>query len=84
MHAAGCNLSKFVVVVSLCNMKQAELITSVDSDALLIALEPEAASFYCRTLSVHEFAMSTSKPGFPSGTKYVIVDAGGESFAMLM
>ena len=65
-------------VYELAAMKQAELITSVDSDALLIALEPEAASFFCRTLSVHGFATSTSSPAFPSGTKYVIVDAGGE------
>ena len=54
------------------------MIATVDTDALLIALEPECAGIYCRTLPVNMFAVSTEPPTFVSGTKYVIVDAGGK------
>ena len=57
---------------------QAGLITDVESNSLIIALEPEAASYYCRSLPVNEFAVRGAKqPKFPAGTKYVLVDAGG-------
>jgi hypothetical protein len=51
----------------------------IDNDHLRIALEPEAASTYCRHLPVDattresELAISN----LPIGTKYMVLDAGG-------
>ena len=57
---------------------QAGLITDVESRLLVIALEPEAASYYCRTLPVNQYAVrGEESPKFPAGSKYVLVDAGG-------
>lgn len=59
---------------------QGGLIDTLYSNQLVIALEPEAASLYCRTLSVSTFLSTgddTTKPSFESGTKYLVVDAGG-------
>lgn len=59
---------------------QGGLIEEVYSNQLVIALEPEAASLHCRTLSFGKF-MSGGDPGtrpsFEPGTKYLVVDAGG-------
>lgn len=56
------------------------LIDTLYSNQLVIALEPEAASLYCRTIPVSTFMTSgddVSKPSFEAGTKYLVVDAGG-------
>ncbi|XP_053398765.1 heat shock 70 kDa protein 12A-like [Mercenaria mercenaria] len=56
------------------------LIDTLYSNQLVIALEPEAASLYCRTLPVSTFTSTgddAQKPSFESGTKYLVVDAGG-------
>ncbi|KAK3584377.1 hypothetical protein CHS0354_001304 [Potamilus streckersoni] len=57
------------------------LIDDVHSNRLVIALEPEAASLYCRTLPANTFLGydedSGMKPKFEPGTKYLVVDAGG-------
>ena len=49
-----------------------------------MALEPEAASLYCRTLPDSTFSSnketSETKPSFEPGTKYLVVDAGGKAF----
>ena len=59
---------------------QAGLIDDVDSGQLLIALEPEAASLYCRQLSISEFVERSrgSEIRMGSGTKYIVIDAGGK------
>lgn len=60
---------------------QGGLITSKQSDQLLIALEPEAASLHCRKLPGSTFVGCSqpegNKPTFEPGTKYLVVDAGG-------
>ena len=51
----------------------------IPGDKLTIALEPEAASLFCRYLPVEKFVgkekMSISN--FKTGTKYIVLDAGG-------
>ena len=57
------------------------MITEVDSKQLVIALEPEAASLYCRTLDMKQFQGMESKKGklkLDANTKYMIIDAGGK------
>lgn len=53
-----------------------------NSDQLVIALEPEAASLHCRHLPDTDFVgykdNVISKPTFEPGTKYLVVDAGGK------
>ena len=59
---------------------QAKLIDDVNSKRLIIALEPEAASLYCRTLEMHNFLGMESEKGRLSlevNTKYIVIDAGG-------
>ena len=57
---------------------QGGLTSSIESKSLIIALEPEAASYHCRTLPVNQFSVrSRESPTFPPGTKYVLLDAGG-------
>ena len=61
---------------------QAGLIPTEDSDRLVIVLEPEAASIFCRQLNIHNFvgvpeeSMGTK---FRSGEKFLVIDAGGEN-----
>ncbi|ESP02145.1 hypothetical protein LOTGIDRAFT_212681 [Lottia gigantea] len=57
------------------------LIDKQNSDQLVIALEPEAASLHCRNLPSTNFLgykdNNLAKPTFEPGTKYLVVDAGG-------
>ena len=53
---------------------KAGMISEVESRQLVIALEPEAASFFCRQLDMSKFER---KLCFPSGTKFMILDCGG-------
>ncbi|XP_049771131.1 heat shock 70 kDa protein 12A-like [Schistocerca cancellata] len=50
-------------------------------ESLIIALEPEAASIYCRTQKLHHIEISSDLPLFEelenSGTRYMVVDCGG-------
>uniref|UniRef100_A0AAU0MUS4 Heat shock protein family A member 12 variant X3 n=1 Tax=Urechis unicinctus TaxID=6432 RepID=A0AAU0MUS4_UREUN len=57
----------------------AGIIKNVGSTRLVIALEPEAASLYCRTLDVNHVVSVSSAGGkkMPAGTKYLVMDAGG-------
>ena len=50
---------------------------SIKSEKLSIALEPEAASLFCRHLSVDSFKGKNTISQLPIGTKYMILDAGG-------
>ena len=61
---------------------QAGIIKDVDSNCLTIALEPEAASFYCRlgTEEVHSTSRKEKKDmKFKAGEKMLIIDAGGKT-----
>ncbi|KAK6168423.1 hypothetical protein SNE40_020960 [Patella caerulea] len=57
------------------------LIDKPNSDQLVIALEPEAASLHCRNLPSTNFLgykeTNLDKPTFEPGAKYLVVDAGG-------
>ncbi|GFO47586.1 heat shock 70 kda protein [Plakobranchus ocellatus] len=58
------------------------LIEKPNSEQLVIALEPEAASLHCRNLPATDFvgykdSSGAGKPSFEPGTKYLVVDAGG-------
>ena len=58
---------------------QAGLIEKEDSLRLLFALEPEAASMFCKSLKMNSF-VGEKFPGdlyMPPETVYAIVDAGG-------
>lgn len=50
---------------------------TVDSEQLIIALEPEAASLYCRRLDVKQFMDRSRSISFDTGTKYLVIDSGG-------
>ncbi|XP_059517518.1 heat shock 70 kDa protein 12A isoform X4 [Myotis daubentonii] len=69
---------------------QAGLASPENAEQLIIALEPEAASIYCRKLRLHQMIELSSKTavngyssrdtvgaGFAQGDKYVVVDSGG-------
>ncbi|KAM9061695.1 heat shock 70 kDa protein 12A isoform 2-T2 [Sarcophilus harrisii] len=69
---------------------QAGMATPENSEQLIIALEPEAASIYCRKLRLHQMIDLSSKAavngytssdtvgaGFAQGDRYVVVDSGG-------
>ncbi|XP_014406050.1 PREDICTED: heat shock 70 kDa protein 12A [Myotis brandtii] len=69
---------------------QAGLASPENAEQLIIALEPEAASIYCRKLRLHQMIELSSKAavngyssrdtvgaGFAQGDKYVVVDSGG-------
>ena len=63
-----------------CVMFKAGLIQYKDSKQLLFALEPEAASVCCRNLEfkhLSEESEENNDMDFPPGTKYMIIDAGG-------
>ncbi|XP_058882560.1 heat shock 70 kDa protein 12A-like isoform X2 [Acipenser ruthenus] len=66
------------------------LVTPDNPEQLIIALEPEAASIYCRKLRLHQMIDLSSKTAFNSysstetigtgmtqGDRYVVVDCGG-------
>lgn len=53
-----------------------------DPDQLLIALEPEAASFYCRTLQMKDFLGETGDESVNEGlASYIVIDNGGEDLS---
>lgn len=57
---------------------KAGLASPDDPDQLLIALEPEAASFYCRTLQMKDFLGETGDESVNDGlASYVVIDNGG-------
>ncbi|XP_053400546.1 heat shock 70 kDa protein 12A-like [Mercenaria mercenaria] len=58
-------------------MREAAEDAGILKSKLLIALEPEAASLFCRHLQVQKGDEDMSLASFKSGTKYIVVDAGG-------
>ncbi|XP_053398855.1 heat shock 70 kDa protein 12A-like isoform X2 [Mercenaria mercenaria] len=60
-------------------MREAAIKAGIESRKLTIALEPEAASIYCRHLSIEATFNYTgaSVSSFKPGTRYMILDAGG-------
>ncbi|XP_060603565.1 heat shock 70 kDa protein 12B-like [Ruditapes philippinarum] len=60
-------------------MREATKRAGICEDRLTIALEPEAASLYCRHLHIHKHGdlRNESMNKLPMGTKYIVVDAGG-------
>ncbi|XP_060596890.1 heat shock 70 kDa protein 12A-like [Ruditapes philippinarum] len=60
-------------------MREAAIKAGIMKEHLLIALEPEAASIFCRHLPVDkaEGEEEVSLASMKAGTKYMVVDAGG-------
>lgn len=56
-----------------------KLKAGINTDHLIIALEPEAASIYCKSLTDGNFKEDTNTvyPLQP-GSKYLVLDAGGK------
>lgn len=48
----------------------------------MLALEPEAASFYCRHLPVQKDNENSTYSVFKSGEKYMVVDVGGNLYSI--
>ena len=56
------------------------MIKTVESKQLVLALEPEAASIYCRQVPVNSIkGHSKDTMQFDVGSEYIIIDAGGKS-----
>ncbi|XP_060589195.1 heat shock 70 kDa protein 12A-like [Ruditapes philippinarum] len=58
-------------------MREAAEQAGIPGSKLKIALEPEAASLYCRYLPVQKGHEQNSLASFEPGTKYIVLDAGG-------
>ncbi|CAG2190341.1 unnamed protein product [Mytilus edulis] len=61
-------------------MKEAANAGGIPNSRLILALEPEAASIYCKNLPVDRTLSSGGRStldAFASGTQYLILDAGG-------
>ncbi|XP_062593076.1 heat shock 70 kDa protein 12A-like [Saccostrea cucullata] len=59
-------------------MRQAAEKAGIDRDKLRIALEPEAASIWCKHLPVEKLKGSDNRiDSFQVGSKYLVLDAGG-------
>ncbi|XP_053390816.1 heat shock 70 kDa protein 12A-like [Mercenaria mercenaria] len=60
-------------------MREAAVKAGIKTENLIIALEPEAASVFCRHLSIDTTVDNKEVPLaiFPDGTKYIVLDAGG-------
>ena len=53
----------------------------IDGQNLSLALEPEAASLYCKYLPVERIGGSSKGVTcFRAGSKYLVLDAGGKEF----
>ncbi|XP_069131206.1 heat shock 70 kDa protein 12B-like [Argopecten irradians] len=57
-------------------MREAAVAAGINGDNLKMALEPEAASLYCKYLPLERKGEGGMK-AFTSGSKYVVLDAGG-------
>ena len=57
------------------------MIDNTNSDRLMLALEPEVAAIYCRSLNMSEFSGDKKEKDLQMtpNTTYMIVDAGGMS-----
>ncbi|KAL5019194.1 hypothetical protein ScPMuIL_004916 [Solemya velum] len=61
-------------------MREAAIEAGIDKDSLTIALEPEAASIYCRYAKLQRKQRETKQSVrcFAPGTRYAVLDAGGK------
>ena len=57
---------------------QAEFVCPGKTRNLIIALEPEVASLYCRRLPTQDFASNKTSTSLSPGDKYIVLDAGGK------
>ncbi|XP_038154118.1 heat shock 70 kDa protein 12A-like [Cyprinodon tularosa] len=64
--------------------KQAGIVTEQDEGKLIIALEPEAASIWCKKLQPDDFSKNQSRESLDQspGTRYTVVDCGGGTIDM--
>ena len=60
---------------------QAGMIDNTNSDRLMLALEPEVAAIYCRSLKMSEFSGDKKEKNLQMtpNTTYMVVDVGGTS-----
>ncbi|KAL5011778.1 hypothetical protein ScPMuIL_010329 [Solemya velum] len=61
-------------------MREAAKEAGINNNQLLIALEPETASMYCKLLPLQKFTFSDSTremKAFEPGTKFMVLDLGG-------
>ncbi|XP_052799223.1 heat shock 70 kDa protein 12A-like isoform X2 [Mya arenaria] len=58
-------------------MREAAKQADIEETRLTVALEPEAASLFCRHLPVERSGNETSLGKLKSGQKYLVLDAGG-------
>ncbi|XP_052795749.1 heat shock 70 kDa protein 12A-like isoform X2 [Mya arenaria] len=58
-------------------MREAAQKAGVEENNLSIALEPEAASVYCKYLPIHQLGQDASGGCFLPGAKYMVIDLGG-------
>lgn len=66
---------------------QAGIVTPRKEDKLVIALEPEAASIWCKTLPADGFITQGHRGNaldHAPGTQYIVVDCGGILFTYEM
>ncbi|KAL3880082.1 hypothetical protein ACJMK2_032351 [Sinanodonta woodiana] len=58
-------------------MRTAAEMAGIKGENLSIALEPEAASFYCKYLPVEKLSDKSEISCFETGKRYLVLDAGG-------
>ncbi|KAK3602415.1 hypothetical protein CHS0354_027193 [Potamilus streckersoni] len=58
-------------------MREAAIQAGINGGNLLIALEPEAASFYCKYLPVERISGEGAVTCFRPASRYLVLDAGG-------
>ena len=65
--------------LTLSSSLQANLIGEIDSEDLIIALEPEAAGLLCRNIKTAHYRTSNDCMALPtSGDSYIVIDVGGK------
>ncbi|XP_061164053.1 heat shock 70 kDa protein 12B-like [Saccostrea echinata] len=84
-----CNITWVLTVPAIWDdpakqfMRKAAEKAGIESKSLVIALEPEAASIYCKELPVEKLSGTESGIGvFSPGKKYLVLDAGGGTIDM--
>ncbi|XP_053400870.1 heat shock 70 kDa protein 12B-like [Mercenaria mercenaria] len=58
-------------------MREAAVQSGISNEHLILALEPEAASIYCKRLPIDRLAAGSTLPGFNPGITYMVLDIGG-------
>ena len=81
----NCNIFLVLILLFcffLSCLLQAGIVSKDAPDQLLIALEPEAASIYCREMKMREFTSEKGDANISDvfarpGSKYLVIDIGG-------